>query len=345
MKKILTLLLSLPLVFTSIPSSAMQGGDEAIGSPDVVALLTDRYSTRSICSAALVTNMIVATAAHCVTALNSDLGELSRPESAFFISSAGEDLGSASGSARYQVSKIFRTPGYVNIWKPSQGDTRTQKDDIAFLVLEKPVEGRNAIPLITREELLMIKSEGLTITHVGYGYRGINDIDGKPYKIQLVANSLGSSRYSNNAALETHTLTSDETGTKALCPGDSGSPWYVTIEGIKKLAGVTVGGSGCGGSGVNGALGTSASEYASIYALAEAAAMVNVKKLQLQNFKLSAKTYKTCKLMNKVLPGGIAKTLKAAKSNTTKHPPFISSSGYIKNFRLDHDKDGVVCEK
>lgn len=345
MKKFFTVLVSAALLFTPIPVLAMQGGEETIGNPDVVALLTDQSSVRPVCSAALVTSMIVSTAAHCVTKLNSELGELSRPASEFWISSAGEDLSSGKIGTRYQVSKIFRSEGYVNTWNPSSGDTRTQKDDIAFLVLLSPVEGRTTIPLIDRDELLRIKAEAMTITHIGYGLSEFRYIDGKPRTLQLSANSRGSSRYSSSAAFESHTITTNETGTKAICPGDSGSPWYVTIDGIKKLAAVTVGGSGCGGSGVNGALGTSVSEYGEMYKLAESAANSNLKKISQTKMLQSSKAYKSCKYLNKALPGGIAKTVKIASAKSLKNRAFVNKAGYLKNFKLDLDKDGIACEK
>ena len=44
---------------------------------------------------------------------------------------------------------------------------------------------------------------------------------------------------------ETMTMGTQETGAVAMCPGDSGSPYYGTIDGVEKLLGVMIQSSGC----------------------------------------------------------------------------------------------------
>ena len=345
MKKLFVILFVFISLLTPTRSQAIQGGSEAVGNPDVVALLSNEVATRPQCSAALITSMIVATAAHCVTSPNSEIGELWHPASDFWISAPGEDLNLVGSTRRYQVSQIFRTPGYVNVWRPNSGDIRTQKDDIAFLVLSSPVQNRIDIPLITRDDLVWIKSSGALITHIGYGMQNSGSPDGRPYLIELNANALGARRYSNNPALESNTITTNETGVKALCPGDSGSPWYTTIGGIKKFVAVTVGGSGCLGSGVNGALGTSVSEYGDIYASAKSAASSILSAIEARNIKLAQRVFLTCKALNQALPGGIAKSQATSKKYSLKSQAFVSPRGYSVNTKLDKDRDGIACEK
>lgn len=345
MKKMWALALLMTLVFHVAPAAAVQGGAPEVGADDVVALFSGEYASRPICSAALVDKMIVATAAHCVTVHNNESGELSRAENDFWISEPGEDMAQIQAGRRYQVSKVFRSSGYVNIWRPDIRDYRTQKDDIAFLVLREPANRRLEIPLISNSELELIKQNGLTIRHIGYGLQSLGKIDGKPYSIELIANPLGSSRYSNNPALESNTITSNETGAKAICSGDSGSPWYTTIDGVKKLVAVTVGGSGCGGSGVNGALGTSVSGYIDLFANAKSAAAKNLKIHTSRMAKLANKKYKSCKAMNQNLPGGLAKSKTVMVQNSQSFDAHVSPAGYKINASLDKDKDGVACEK
>ena len=83
-------------------------------------------------------------------------------------------------------------------------------------------------------------------------------VGGKPYLVQLNAYQQGVSRYGAHPAKDEFTITSQETGDKALCGGDSGSPWYANVSGVEKIVAVTVGASGCKGpgSGKNGTLGT-----------------------------------------------------------------------------------------
>lgn len=243
------------------PVSAIQGGEVAVGDVRIAALLLNQISVSPACSVTYVTSWVVATAAHCVTAKNNPDGPLAYPASNYWVSGPGEDLGARNFESRIRVSEIFRTPGYVNIWKPESGDVRTQKDDIAFLVLENPSKIIFQRQVATVDEVVELKRTSGLITHIGYGMQTASQLDGKPYRTSLFAHYLGSARYSNNPALETHTLTTNETGARALCPGDSGSPWYSTIGNVEKLVAVTVGGSGCGGSGVNGALGTVVGQY------------------------------------------------------------------------------------
>lgn len=345
MKKLTVFVVAAWLTFVPTAGYAIEGGEDALGSPDIAALVLSEYSTRPKCSAVFIDSMIVATAAHCVTKLNSELGELASAPSTYWISSPGEDLKQPVIANRRQVAKIFRTPGYVNVWLPSVGDFRTQKDDIAFLVLLSPLPNQKEIPLVSAKDLSRIKSESMPITHFGYGLQGLNLLDGRPHVIELTAEALGSSKYSNHPAAEANTITSHETGGKALCPGDSGSPWYATVDGVKKLVAVTMGGSGCGGSGIIGAFGTSVAGYSNLLDSAKTEASAILRKIRTQRLKESLKSFKSCEEMNKVFKGGIAKTTSRALGSQLTQPAFVSSVGFKHNSILDTDQDGIVCER
>jgi hypothetical protein len=76
----------------------------------------------------------------------------------------GVDVTSDDLTTRVKVMKIVVVPGYDNIWKPELNDTRTQKDDIAFLFLEKPLIANYQIDVATQYEanlvnLLVIKDK------------------------------------------------------------------------------------------------------------------------------------------------------------------------------------------
>lgn len=248
------------LFVTSIPPAlSIQGGDLALGDFRVVswiATLSSRYST---CSAALLRERVVVTAAHCVSQRDSELLSLQWDYSV--VALPGVDTKADDFITRIRVKRIVRTPGYINIWNPGAGDYRTQVDDIAFLFLEKPLIPGYAIPVATLDEVSTIKKQGMLITHLGYGLQASNSVDGKPYRVDLLSNQKGSGRYYDKYGTDWKTISSNETGPKALCGGDSGSPWYSKINGIEKIVAVTVGASGCGGSGSNGTLGTVIAPY------------------------------------------------------------------------------------
>lgn len=59
-----------------------------------------------------------------------------------------------------------------------------------------------------------------------------------------------------------------------------------------------------------------------------------------------SKKYKTCQLLNKAFEGGLAKSAKDTKADTTStYSAAISSKGYGLNKALDTDKDGIACER
>jgi hypothetical protein len=60
----------------------------------------------------------------------------------------------------------------------------------------------------------------------------------------------------------------------------------------------------------------------------------------------TVKTYKNCTAMNKVYKHGVG--TKGAKDRTSGKPGTtfkVSASLYSANKKLDHDKDGIACEK
>lgn len=60
----------------------------------------------------------------------------------------------------------------------------------------------------------------------------------------------------------------------------------------------------------------------------------------------SAKKYSNCKALNKVFPGGVAKSSKVKnKGGNTKYKPKVSAKLYEANKSKDRDKDGIACER
>jgi hypothetical protein len=60
----------------------------------------------------------------------------------------------------------------------------------------------------------------------------------------------------------------------------------------------------------------------------------------------TAKKYANCKALNKVYPGGVAKSAKVKnKGGKTKYTPKVSSSLYKANKTKDRDGDGIACER
>jgi len=263
-RKLYATLMAIGLVAIGlVPAQAVQGGTDAVGDDHVAAIIRTG-ELFPYCSASYVNSWVVVTAAHCVTRLGSNKGELDLPAENYWVSGPGENVTLGAIEKRIRVKEIIRREGYVNVWSPNTGDIRTQVDDIAFLVLEKEAVGIKALEIATPAEIADLKSKMGTIRHIGYGDQAANLKDGKPYQVFLKSRPLGSKFYNGGThpALETNTVASIETGDKALCSGDSGSPWYSTFDNKEKLVAVLVAASGCGrGSGTAGTIGTAVSPY------------------------------------------------------------------------------------
>jgi hypothetical protein len=249
----------------STPSGyAVFGGDSALGDSRVVAVINGQYNLRSNCTGALITPQIVVTAAHCLGNKNFKYeSEIYTPED-LWVSKPGVDIGKDDIKTRVQVLRAVLTAGFDNTFDGENLNFITQKDDITFLFLEKPLaEVSNAL-VADASEVSLIKSQQLFFTHIGYGYNSETQQDSKPYLVQLNSYSDGASRHLGASFLiEENTVSSRETGIKALCVGDSGSPWYANINGKEVIVAVTVTASGChgSGSGISGTLGTVIHSY------------------------------------------------------------------------------------
>ena len=222
------------------PASAVENGISALGDLKVVAPQPAGSNT-PFCTAALLSEYILVSAAHCFTVNTGGEDSPVRTEP-FTVSLPGVDASSDDINTRVKVMKIVVPSGYDNIWKPDQGDTRTQVDDIAFLFLEKPLVPNYQIQVATQFEVRQLKANHSPVTSYGYGLQGKNQQDGKPYKITLNA-----SKRNGNSIVDYEKMISLEEVGGALCPGDSGGPSYAEINGVTKLVSDTVGAGGCRG--------------------------------------------------------------------------------------------------
>jgi Trypsin len=248
-------LISVMLMAGLIPISeysanAIYGGLPSVGDTRVVKIWEDE-SFQNGCSAALLTPQIVISAAHC-TDHNTPHEGMAYETSAFipakqwWASPPGVDGSVVDLSTRVKIVKGYITPGYTNIW-PCTPSGCTQQDDIVFYILEKPLVASYSIRIATEADVAKIKEQEMVVTHIGYGYQGdVNspkNIDGKPYKIPGTADneiiSIGNPEKRTKKVIQTI-----QSKTQSLCPGDSGSPVYVNINGVEKNLAVQFAGSG-----------------------------------------------------------------------------------------------------
>ncbi len=259
--KILIILLGLTFtLYPSPPAQAVYGGIQADGSPLVLTLQTNKNARTSFCSMALLTERIVVTAAHCVIADQDVAPNLRWNISDIYVSQPGADVTKDDVETRVRVLKVVTRDDFINTWKPEIGDRRTQINDIAFLFLQKPLVKGYSIEVATDQEVNSAISKGEMVTHFGYGLQTTKIQSHSPWTTELPLVD----RQDNH--LDKSKVIYSREGPTAMCPGDSGGPWYINVDGVMKIAAVLVAASGCRGNPPysGGTLGTRIAPYMSM---------------------------------------------------------------------------------
>jgi len=223
------------------PAQGVYGGTEVKGSPLVLTLLTSKYARTSFCSMSLLTERIVVTAAHCVIQDQGVAPNLRWNISDIYVSQPGADVTKDDVETRVRVLKVVTRDDFINTWKPEINDRRTQINDIAFLFLEKPLVKGYAIEIATDDEVNRAIANADMVTHYGYGLQTSSSQSHSPWTTQLQLVDRSDSHVEKNKVLYTRE------GPTAMCPGDSGGPFYINVNGVQKIAGVLVAASGCRG--------------------------------------------------------------------------------------------------
>ena len=142
-------------------------------------------------------------------------------------SPSGMDLRSSEAKEkRVRVLKVWTEPDYFNRWEPEKNLKETQINDVAFLFLEKELDGPSLTRAATKEEIEDFRLGNKTAFHLGYGMIGgsagvITSNDGKPY---LVEGIVGNQEHPSHIPLRERHLNVNYPFGKSIAPGDSGSP-------------------------------------------------------------------------------------------------------------------------
>lgn len=251
-KATLTILAIIASVIPIAPAQSVYGGTQATGSPLVLTLLTSKFSRTSFCSMALLSERIVATAAHCVIKDQGVAPDLRWRLGDLYVSQPGADVTKDDIETRVRVLRVVTRDDFINTWKPEVGDFRTQINDIAFLFLEKPLVTGYSIEIATDDEINRAIANRDLVTHYGYGLQSNNSQTHSPWMTQLPLIE------KSDPHLEKSKVMYTQEGPTAMCPGDSGGPLYIDVNGVQKIAAVLVAASGCRGNPpyTGGTLGT-----------------------------------------------------------------------------------------
>lgn len=213
------------LMISVSPAHSIVNGSPAVGSDYVVTMLTGNNS-RPWCTGAYLRPLVVVTAAHCVTKSGARTPELIFPLEDWYVSQPGIDvLSSEAKSSKVKVRKIWTDPDYFNRWEPDNGLREGQVNDIAFLFLEKELNGPTIARAASRDEIESFRLGQGRAFHLGYGCIGVNGLiqvnDGKPY---LVEDIYGTNSQPAHIPIRDRILSVKYPNGKSICPGDSGSP-------------------------------------------------------------------------------------------------------------------------
>ena len=224
-KRIVPLISLISLVL--IPgSNAVVNGKSVVGADYVVTLyLTENGS--GFCTGIYFSPKVVITAAHCVVKEDGRAGDWRTSMDTFYVSYTGVNWSSETERKRKsKVLKIWVDPSYYNRYVPDKGEYQTQKNDIAFLYLDNPLEGKHLTRAATKAETEEFKTGRVSGVHIGYGCIGdekgeVVGNDGKPYRVDGVTGNFGSDPSGLNS--KDVYLGIDYPSGTSLCPGDSGS--------------------------------------------------------------------------------------------------------------------------
>jgi len=219
-------------------------------SSDILATvaIVDPDDGESVCSGTLIAPRVVVTAAHCVVEEDDDTGEILAYFGAedVLVVAGVLDVYDATESHVYSAVRVEAHPDYPNLYASFTHPSGAGRlDDIAIIVLDRPVAGLMTAVVPTVEQARLALVPGAMVTVSGYG---LTDPEGDESGLLYIAET----PFRHLAEAE---FVLGGAGHPDTCQGDSGGPVYLRSGGVLALIGATSRGSEdvddvCGGGGI-----------------------------------------------------------------------------------------------
>ncbi len=253
--RLVVLFIASALSLSSIPVHAIENGESALNDPRVVSTyqaINESNILRPGASAWLYAPRIVITCGHCVHKWELRPAKLVEDPSKIYVGKPGSTVYFGPPKDHVKASKIFVYETF-DWYRASPGGTLSYKDDVAVIVLEKPLANVPIANLATKELLdnMIVKSE--FIEQSGYGFqnnsRKMNAGD-EPKKgsFQLIPFDIGmrtvnefKQKWNRSYFQEDAVFVKLIKNGAAQCDGDSGSSFFYNQNGNYTHLGVMMG--------------------------------------------------------------------------------------------------------
>jgi secreted trypsin-like serine protease len=217
-------------VILATPSLAIENGKDASGNSHVVKVIATFNKTKvRTCSGGVLSEYVVVTAAHC---LDDESGLLSKE---IWVLPPGVSSKRDSSGAYLQDSTWILVDN-TQITLTFQNSTeKVEDDDLAFLVLSKPVKLETKTNIPSEDETTKLRSSAASLRLYGYGYTSDAGAmtDSPNYYIARFDNQMTVAVKNSGYATAT-----DATS----CQGDSGGPVLSVTPTSVTVVGVITGG-------------------------------------------------------------------------------------------------------
>lgn len=202
--------------------------------------LVDASTGAQSCTGTLIAPQVVVTAAHCIVDVQGNVAEASSVQVVFGVLDTSE----ASDEQRMNVSQVIPHPEYLKGEEPVDETGLGKDNDIAIYILQSAIDFP-VVPVLPPSLVESAMTEGRTIIVTGYGT--IEDQGEASGVLYTAETSLGK--------VVEFEFFAGGIGQPDTCPGDSGGPAYLDLDGAIHLIGATSRGRqdseiGCGDGGV-----------------------------------------------------------------------------------------------